>query len=455
MDIAIAGRTAAPFAPRPTLSSMPRFAALLFFCASFSLQSRAQSYTSYFTGDTTDAVTQPTGGICLMGGATEDDSAMRWFLRRAAGGDVVVIRASGGSGYNNYLYSQLGIPVNSVQTIVFNNAAASQDPYVRQQLRRAEAVWIAGGDQWNYVQRWRGTPVDSILNYLITVRRAVVGGTSAGMAILGEAYFSAQVSSVTSATALANPFAPGVTVDTTSFIRHPLMRRVITDTHYDNPDRRGRQMVFFARLATSYGWDTVRGIACDEYTAVCIDTSGVGRVFGGAPAYDDNAYFLQMNCKRPDTPEVCAPGQPLMWVRDSAAIKVYTAKGNGLGTATFDLKDWKTGTGGSWEHWWVSGGVLNTGVGSAPACTTATNEVRDIKAPRAGSLIVSPNPSTSRLTVGGTAGEVIEIFSVAGRRMERIVLGTDGRAVMDVESWPVGVYAVVGDGGGRVVWVKR
>ncbi len=268
---------------------MPR---LLLFLLLLSTQARAQSYTSFFTGDTADATTQPTGGICLMGGATEDDSAMKWFLRRASGGDVVVIRASGGSGYNNYLYSQLGIPVNSVQTIVFNNATASQDPYVRQQLRRAEAVWIAGGDQWNYVQRWRGTPVDSILNYLVTVRRAVVGGTSAGMAILGEAYFSAQVSSVTSATALANPFDAAVTVDTTRFIRHPLMRRIITDTHYDNPDRRGRQMVFFARLAVSSGWDTVRGIACDEYTAVCIDTSGVARVFGGAPTYDDNAYFL-------------------------------------------------------------------------------------------------------------------------------------------------------------------
>lgn len=416
---------------------------------------RAQSYTSFFTGDTADVATQPAGGICLMGGATEDDSAMRWFLRRAAGGDVVVIRASGGNGYNNYLYSQLGIPVNSVQTIVFNNATASQDPYVRQQLRRAEAVWIAGGDQWNYVQRWRGTPVDSILNYLIKVRRAVVGGTSAGMAILGEAYFSAQVSSVTSSTALANPFDAGVTADTTAFIRHPLMRRTITDTHYDNPDRQGRHVVFLARLAVSSGWDTVRGIACDEYTAVCIDTSGVARVFGGAPTYDDNAYFIQMNCKVPNLPEVCTPGQPLTWVRDTAAIKVYTAKGNGLGTPTFNVKDWKTGTGGSWEHWWVLPGTLTTTTGSAPACTTANNSLEPPLMAARGELAVLPNPGTTTLGITAPAGMVVQVYDAAGRQVARAIIAASGEAIVDAGRWAPGVYAVVSEGGARRVWVKR
>ncbi len=49
----------------------------------------AQSFTFYFTGDTSDVHPVPQGGVCLMGGATEDDKAMRWFLQRASGGDVV------------------------------------------------------------------------------------------------------------------------------------------------------------------------------------------------------------------------------------------------------------------------------------------------------------------------------------------------------------------------------
>ena len=53
-----------------------------------------------------------------MGGATEDDNAMIWFLERSNGGDILVLRTSGSDGYNNYLFSELGVNVNSVETIV-------------------------------------------------------------------------------------------------------------------------------------------------------------------------------------------------------------------------------------------------------------------------------------------------------------------------------------------------
>ncbi|MFT4801282.1 MAG: hypothetical protein ACI93N_001052, partial [Flavobacteriaceae bacterium] len=82
----------------------------------------AQNYTSYFTGDTTDVTTNHQYGVCLMGGATEHDEAMKWFLLKADGGDVVVLRASGSDGYNDYFYSELGITINSVETLVINNA---------------------------------------------------------------------------------------------------------------------------------------------------------------------------------------------------------------------------------------------------------------------------------------------------------------------------------------------
>ena len=43
---------------------------------------------------------------------------MQWFLEQANGGDVLVLRASGSDGYNQYLYNDLGINVNSVESIV-------------------------------------------------------------------------------------------------------------------------------------------------------------------------------------------------------------------------------------------------------------------------------------------------------------------------------------------------
>ena len=303
-----------------------------------------------------------------MGGATEEDEAMKWFLNRANGGDVLVLRASGSDGYNDYFYTQLGVPVNSVETIVFNDASASAETYIHQKITQAEAIWFAGGDQWDYISYWRNTPIDSLINLGIVQRNIVVGGTSAGMAIQGGFYFSAENSTVTSAEALADPFDTNVTVDSASFLANAILADVITDTHYDNPDRKGRHVAFLARIWEDYG-TSGKGIACDEYTAVCIDENNIARIYGQHPTYDDNAYFLQVNCEIINpTPEVCAPGTSLTWNHNGAAISVYAVKGTLAGTNTFDLNDWQTGTGGEWQQWSVVNGVLNEAQGSAPNC---------------------------------------------------------------------------------------
>ena len=97
-------------------------------------------------------------------------------------------------------------------------------------------------------------------------------------------------------TALDNPFDSNVTIDSARFLEVDVLRDVITDAHYDDPDRKGRHVVFLARMLTDYGSDA-KGIACDEYTAVCIDNTGMAHIYGGFPTYDDNAYFIQRNCE--------------------------------------------------------------------------------------------------------------------------------------------------------------
>lgn len=395
----------------------------------------AQPYTSYRTGNANDFQTQPNGGICLMGGASEDDNAMTWFLQQANGGDVLVLRTSGSDGYNNYLYSSLGVTVNSVETIVCNNASASQEAYVQQRIQEAEAIWFAGGDQWEYISYWRDTPVDSLINDAIQNRSIVIGGTSAGMAIQGGYYFSAQNGTVTSATALSNPFDTNVTADSTTFIEHSILSKVITDTHYDNPDRKGRHTVFLARILDDYG-AMAYGIACDEYTAVCIGTDGIAHVYGDFPTYDDNAYFLQVNCELSDPPpESLSPGAPLNWNKGNAALKVYTVKGTTSGTNTFDLTDWKTGTGGTWEHWWVDNGTLNSGSGTIPACPTF-----GLADPSEANDLVFPNPAAERICFQGAfQNEAVRIYSMDGKliRSSKIDQGS-----VDIYDLPSGAYLI-------------
>lgn len=409
----------------------------------------AQDYTSYFTGNTQDFQGSPQGGICLMGGATEDDEAMKWFLNRADGGDVLVLRASGSDGYNNYFYSGLGVSLNSVETIVFNNSQASQDSYIQDRISKAEAIWFAGGDQWNYISYWRNSPIQTLINDAIVDRNIVIGGTSAGMAILGGAYFTAENSTVTSTQALQDPFNVNLTVDNAEFINLPFLSDVITDTHYDNPDRRGRHVVFLSRLLLDHG-DEYKGIACDDYTAVCIDENGKANVFGDYPSYDDNSYFLQINCEVEDNfPETLQAGAPLTWTMAQNAIKVYRIKGTQNGSGFLDLNDWKTGSGGDWFHWYVNDGVLEEVAASALNCeslnTIDFNDKLQVK--------LFPNPTDNLLTISTDSGnvKVLQCTDLLGRTVEYDVLvKSPTESVVNVVDFAPGIYTIVIEGNNSI-----
>jgi cyanophycinase-like exopeptidase len=72
---------------------------------------------------------------------------------------------------------------------------AAFDPFVIDTIRNAEALFIAGGDQSRYVRFWKDTPVEDAINHVVA-KPAPVGGTSAGMAILGEFSYSARATRV-------------------------------------------------------------------------------------------------------------------------------------------------------------------------------------------------------------------------------------------------------------------
>lgn len=403
---------------------------LLFFpCILFS-----QNYTSYFTGNPEDVTTNHQFGICLMGGATESDEAMIWFLEKADGGDILVLRASGSDGYNNYFYSELGVSVNSVETIVIHNAAGAVDPYVLQKVAQAEAIWFAGGNQWNYVNYFKGNAMQDALNHHINVKQAAIGGTSAGMAILGSYYFDAQNGTVNSAQALFNPYDSRVSLGYNDFLEIPFLENVVTDTHYDNPDRRGRHTVFLARMTTDHGVRSF-GIASEEYTAVCIEPDGTARVFGEYPAYQDFAYFVQANCTSEFEPETCEPDTPLHWQRDNEAVKVYKVPGTVTGENYFELDLWEIGSGGTWEHWYVENGNFIAEPGFPIDCSVVSVEDFDLNR-----LILTPNPVIDNLTINYDQPLKIEVFDVLGQRI--LKQNTESQDFIDFTALKTGMYFI-------------
>ncbi|WP_418638196.1 T9SS type A sorting domain-containing protein [Winogradskyella sp.] len=356
----------------------------------------AQDYTEYHTGSNADAITNHEAGVCLMGGAVEQEDAMIWFLNKADGGDVVVLRASGSDGYNDYFYtdlaSDLNSPINSVTTFVINNVAGATDPYVLQKVANAEAIWFAGGDQYDYVSYFKDNAMEDALNTFVNTKLGVIGGTSAGLAILGGNYFSAQYGTLSSEVALSNPYHPRVAIGENDFLDIPNLNNLITDSHYDSPDRRARHSVMLARIATDNGTRSF-GIGCNEYTAVCVEPDGKAYVYGEYPAYDEYVYFLQANCTADFEPETCVSGSPLTWNRGGEAIKVYKVPGTETGVNYFDLSDWETGSGGEWRNWSIDNGVFTSVAGTNPQCSLSVSEFEMAK------IKVYPNPFVDTIQI--------------------------------------------------------
>jgi cyanophycinase len=101
-----------------------------------------------------------------MGGGTDVDAAFQWMCQKSSSGDFLVIRATGSDAYNPYI-QQLCPAENSVATLIIPNRTAASDPFVISTIQNAEALWIAGGDQSNYVNYWKGTPVEAALRGLL------------------------------------------------------------------------------------------------------------------------------------------------------------------------------------------------------------------------------------------------------------------------------------------------
>jgi len=284
-----------------------------------------KQYEYYVVGNANNVTTPTEAGSLLMGGGTDVDAAFQWMINKSGGGDFVVIRASGTDAYNPYIYS-LGA-VDSVETIIITSRTGASDPFVLDKINNAEALFIAGGDQANYVDYWKGTPVEDAIHNLIA-RNVPVGGTSAGLAILSEFVFSAANGTVDSPTAMGNPYGRRITLER-DFLVVPHLNGLITDSHFVTRDRMGRLATFLARIVTD-GWAAqARGLGIDEETAVVVEADGSASILGNGAAY-----FLQT----PGTPEVCLPRTNLVYRN----ISVYRISGS----ATFNFATW-TGNGGT------------------------------------------------------------------------------------------------------------
>jgi cyanophycinase-like exopeptidase len=317
-------------------------------------------------GSDRNTTAKPTPGILLIGGAEEgrsgEDAATQWFLKRADGGDYLVLRFGGIGEQAAWICDHYRELIASAAELSINSRAAANNPEVIQHIRNADALFIAGGNQDEYEDYWEGSAVEVAVNHLINQKKVPVAGTSAGMAILGDYYYAPAHEGVLSSEILNDPFHHNTKdIYRSDFIQVPFLKHVITDTHLDRLDedhpetRYGRLFGFMARIVHDTNNQLpVYGIGLEEGAFVAIDGNGIAKVFGNGTTKGQDAYFLQTLGA---VPEQIQPGLPLIWHHNTQAVKVYQISGTSKGSGQFDLNTWSNASGGKWEYWFTTGGA--------------------------------------------------------------------------------------------------
>ena len=312
----------------------------------------------------------PTPAVMLIGGgekgAAGGKNATQWFLDKADKGDYLVIRFGGIGGQADWICDNFSDAINSVAELSINTRRGANSQAVENYIREAEALFIAGGQQDNYVETWEGTYTEDAINYLINDKKVPIAGTSAGMAILGEYYYSPRRRGLVSSEILNNPFhANADDINRGNFLQVPILRNTITDTHLDRlripngETRYGRIFGFLARVVNDNSFPSY-AIGAENAAFIAIDKDEIATVFGNGTKRGADAYFLQAETR----PEKMREGEPLVWDNDGKAVKVYSIQGTPEGSGQFNLNDWKSAEGGQWSYWYTRYG--NVGFSHCP-----------------------------------------------------------------------------------------
>jgi cyanophycinase len=172
--------------------------------------------------------------------------------------------------------------VREVEALVIDEAAADlPDTYAR--IADASIVFIRGGDQGRYVRWWRGKRTEAALRAVFE-RGGVIGGTSAGCAVLGEFTYSAENNSLSAQEALANPYHEDLTL-VRGFLG--FVPGVLFDTHFTERGRIGRLPVLLARCRELGGTPLALGL--DPRTAAIVHPDGSAEIIG-----ENTATLLQL-----------------------------------------------------------------------------------------------------------------------------------------------------------------
>ncbi|MDZ7331541.1 MAG: T9SS type A sorting domain-containing protein [candidate division KSB1 bacterium] len=243
------------------------------------------------------------GSLLLVGGGGENyndwsDEPYRWFVQQADSGKIINIDVDAVSDWYPQYFKSFGAATTS-EAFRIPNRTVANDSATYFKLISASGIFIEGGDQWKYVDAWNGTLVEEAIHFVFQ-NGGAIGGTSAGLAVLGEVVFDAKFGTAYPEDVAYNPYHSRVHL-TDDFLK--ILPNVLTDSHFHPRGRLARIVAMLARRIVDNGQADLMGVGVCENTAMGIDPAGNGTVFGDGTV----TILYRSNNSKID----CKPGQPL------------------------------------------------------------------------------------------------------------------------------------------------
>ena len=185
--------------------------------------------------------------------------------------------------YFQWLGSTAGQNVQAFNVEVPSLADAN-DPAKVGVVENADAIFIKGGDQGEYFDKWNATLLETHIRSVVQTRAGAIGGTSAG-AMSQAQYCLCGGADLISADVLADaktsylndvsqPGTSGIHADFLNFVPG-----VYVETHYTQRARMVRMIGVLARAVDDFGNHALLGIGLEQKTGVVIQ-NGIAEVIG-------------------------------------------------------------------------------------------------------------------------------------------------------------------------------
>ncbi|NME69326.1 cyanophycinase [Flammeovirga aprica] len=217
--------------------------------------------------------------LLLVGGGSEikggwSDEPYQWFVDQSENKKVAIISYAevDDDWLKNYF---LALGAEEVKDFKIDRTNANNADLISE-LRGYTAFFFKGGDQNKYYSYYKNSSFHQLLEDKIT-DGVVLGGTSAGMAILASIVYTAERGSLYPEDGFNNMDAKYFTFQN-DFLN--VLPNTLVDTHFAERGRLTRLMSMLAYWNIHNSNDNPIGIGVDDRTALCIDKTKVSTVYG-------------------------------------------------------------------------------------------------------------------------------------------------------------------------------